>query len=411
MRPKPSNKITDTVNNFFSLRTDFNTQLYFHGISVGYLCDFMTSHVAYKEISIDDIEKIKQWTGSTIVGSTDHCIPRNLIFIIVESLNTKAIEWEYNGRMAMPFLNSLIADSASITFTSMYPQAGLGRSSDGQMMYLTGIYPSKGTPMSIIAPYGPYPSLARLFPKNADTFEIIYESAGLWNHSLTHKAYGFKQMYDNITSIDKKSNDADSLVFANAKDIIGATKNPFFAVITTIGMHQPYNREYKKTWFSDLGLLHSNDKNYLEACSAFDSALSDFINWIKTTDLWENSVLVIASDHEALRSGLGPEMKDLRILLTILNSKLKGFHSDKIVGQIDVYPTIVDIMNLTDANQWHGFGHSLIRDIPGYAIGHNGIIEGDTIGKGKDVARQYEAIELSQRWIKATNKESLTFMH
>ena len=164
---------------FFSLRTDFNPQLYFHGISVGYLCDFMTSHVAYKEISIDDIEKIKQWTGSTVVGSTDHCIPRNLIFIIVESLNTKAIEWEYNGRMAMPFLNSLIADSASITFTSMYPQAGLGRSSDGQMMYLTGIYPSKGTPMSIIAPYGPYPSLARLFPKNADTFEIIYESAGL----------------------------------------------------------------------------------------------------------------------------------------------------------------------------------------------------------------------------------------
>ena len=149
------------------------------------------------------------------------------------------------------------------------------------------------------------------------------------------------------------------------------------------------------------------DRNYLEVCAAFDKALGTFVARMRQTQKWENTIVVIVSDHEARRMCLSPSMSDDRLIFTILNSGLPGFTNDDTVGQIDVFPTIVDAMGLWDSVTWHGFGKSLLREIPGFALRHDGSIAGNAMSDTAGIAKQQRATELSYKWIVADNKRDL----
>lgn len=400
---KTESRVT-SVAEFFSTYQDLNFHLRWHGVWAGYISDFINRCRAFKEMPPDDIEEIRHWSPCDS-ASVRNISDKNLIFIIVESLNTPALEWERNGRKAMPNLHRLLSDSTAITFKSVLPQTGTGTSSDGQMMYYSGIYPSTSSPMATMAPEGPYPSLAKLFPVNS--FEIIGESRTMWNHGITSEAFGFRHIYDKTATLSVK---ADSLIFDRAKNIIAQSPQPFFSVITTVQMHSPYGEDdAEDAWFSSLPFDDVREKHYLETCAEFDTVLGDFIIWLKKSGLWEKSIIAIASDHNVPHRNINAQMSGDRILFAILNSGLPGFRCDEIVGQIDVFPTIIDVLGQWDNVTWRGFGHSLLRTVPGYAIAHDGTVAGDTIGKSADIARQRRAIELSQEWITATNKDRLIF--
>ena len=397
----------ESLKKFFSDHLELNHHIRRHGVTAGYL-SILFNNYNYPEFKVmppECIAEIKHWSTSDTISGVERNRDKNLILIIVESLNTRAIEWEHGGRKAMPNLNKILADSSTIAFTSVYPQTGLGSSSDGQMMYYSGIYPSHHRAMAEAAPYGPYPSLAKLYPDNA--FEIIGEWSATWNHGITNKAFGFSRLHDKLGYWRIKS---DKRVFADARDIISHSKKPFFASITTLEMHYPYNKgDHGNAWFSSLPFGDERDKQYLEACVSFDTALGEFISWLKTSGIWQQSVIVIASDHNAPEMTLSSNMNDRRILFAILNSGLPGFRCDEVVGQIDVFPTLVDVSGRWRSTRWHGFGHSLLRTVPGFAITYHGNVAGDTIGKSADVERQRRAVELSQKWIFASNKDRLIF--
>ena len=63
-------------------------------------------------------------------------------------------------------------------------------------------------------------------------------------------------------------------------------------------------------------------------------------------------------------------------------------------------------MGLWDSVSWRGFGSSLLREIPGFALRHDGSVVGDTT-KSDMIERQRLAVELSQKWIYANNKKEI----
>ncbi len=405
---------SEAIKSFFNRRISFYCEMRNHGLWMAYILDFYRTYnikARYKAISGDDIMDISSWKsgGDEKYETLSSGKKQNLIFIIVESLNTLAIDWNWKGMTAMPSLNKIISDSSCISFTSMYPQVGNGRSSDGQMMYHTGIYPSADTPMCVVDPDGPYVSLARLMPPPTTSMEIITEAPRLWNHSSTTKAFGFDSLNHSVAE-DMQPAIADSVLFARACDIIQSTVTPFYAVLTTISMHDPYIQSEwgngRRTWISEIQDMDERDKTYLEACAVFDRALGRFMDWFWQSPLKDNTMIVIASDHEAREMYLSPEMSDGRLFFAILNSGRNGFRCDKTVGQIDVFPTVVDAMGLWDSVSWRGFGSSLLREIPGFALRHDGSVVGDTT-KSDMIERQRLAVELSQKWIYANNKKEI----
>jgi phosphoglycerol transferase MdoB-like AlkP superfamily enzyme len=437
------------IRDFYSYKTSLLSAVNTVGLTPAYTSDaYRAINMRLRSAPISDtsISEIANWSadGKNVPQTSSDTISGkrpNLIFIVVESLNTKAVEFSYNGRYVMPTLHSLIADTATISFTSVYPQAGNGRSSDGQMMYYSGIYPSNGLPMCVVSPEGPYPSLARTVYGSALSHEFIAEKPGLWNHSITSKAFGFGSLHHTLAD-DTPNDEADTKLFDVISKMLPKLKAPFFAAITTMSMHDPYILTQiadKSSWIADID-IDDRDKAYFLTCANFDKALTNFIASLKSSGIWDNSLIVIASDHEARRHFLSREMSDDRLMFAMINSGRKGFSCNDIVGQIDIYPTVLDALGQWDSTTWHGFGTSLLRNIPGFALRLDTSVatrpttssiattDSDTSADhpvsadhhdsavcpglsvrpdSLQIARQRRALALSQEWISATNKSAL----
>ncbi len=281
---------------------------------------------------------------------------KNLIFIVVESLSADLLDLEAGGIAVTPTLNSLARTDGALVARHMRPQVGHGRSADGLFMYNTGLLPLRRNAVAKSFPSADYPSLVKaLGVKNA--VEVAGDPTTFYNHSITNISYG----YTGFISGGNGKWRRDSWIFARADSAIATLKQPFVATVITLTMHDPYKGiTGKRTAISGDKRFVQSDLNYMEEAHLFDKRLAWFINQLKRRGLYDNSVIVIASDHEPRRTALGPDFFTDNILLMVVNSGA-SLVTDRIIGQIDVYPTILDLMGVTDY-AYPGVGTSIVAD-------------------------------------------------
>lgn len=316
---------------------------------------------SHHSLSTAERHEIDSFTHTPHADAPPDCLfaansSRNLILIVVESLNSDYIGKRAGSRHITPVLDSLICDTASISCTTMVSQAGLGRSSDGQLIYNTGLLPSRHLPAAMAYHANRFHSLAES-PTFAHTAEVIGESRLLWNHLYTSRAFHFDTLVDNITEgIPARR---DSVIMAAAVAMMKHSPQPFMFQITTIGMHSPFRVDSSEVipWI-DAAYSSRDERRYLTMLHHFDSALGTFISELKSSGLYRNSVIVIASDHD--------QRLDLRTttpstMLPLAFIALNTGHGERVtrpVGQIDVYPTIRRIMGWRGG--WEGLGMSML---------------------------------------------------
>ncbi|MDE6098349.1 MAG: sulfatase-like hydrolase/transferase, partial [Muribaculaceae bacterium] len=276
-------------------------------------------------------------------------------------------------------LASLAAESSSIVFRKMQAQVNHGRSSDGQFIYNTGLLPLRDNVVAKRYPSADYPSVAKALGYECAS-EVVGEKPTFYNHSITNLSYGYSGF---VPATDEWLSDRQ--ILANAADEISRLRQPFYCEITTLDMHDPYNHAIDEpTAISSAHGFDKRDLNYYEQVHIFDSLLADFIKSLKAKGLYDNSVIVIASDHEPRKSALsenGPISSD--IFFMILNSGLPGgLKSDRIIGQVDVMPTIIDVMGVS-GYKYPGLGHSVIAE-PDFhgAVDASGLVHGNPADTG-----------------------------
>ena len=302
---------------------------------------------------------------------------KNLIFIVVESLNAWAIDLEIDGRPVTPVLNALCADSSSLVALHVKTQVKTGHSSDGHFMYNTGLLPL--TTESVAMNYGScdYPALAKAL-KGYHCFERICEGGTVWNQFETCSSYGFEKLYD-FDDLQPIVEECDWLedraLFRRGPEHVAKARKPYFMFMVTANMHSPYDkpRMVKTGWISDSKAYTPEVRNYLDVTSVFDEELGIFLDKLKQMGAYDNTIIVIASDHTERvddnpkgRASISPEGDDC--VFIALNTG-HGGRIDDIVGQIDVYPTVLDLMGANDY-AWKGLGRSMLRHPEGaVAIG------------------------------------------
>ena len=128
-----------------------------------------------------------------------------------------------------------------------------------------------------------------------------------------------------------------------------------------------------------------------------DAAIGEFIHKLKETGIYQNSVIAIIADHNELNKNVldgRDEVKtsDKEIPLIILNGP-QALQYKEVLGQIDVYPTLLDVMNI-NTYSWPGLGYSILRKpAPTSAVSWSGELAGD--GKLEIISRQKEAWSIS----------------
>lgn len=341
-------------------------------------------------------------------GDNDYATARgkNVILLIVESLNSWVIDLRLNGQEVTPTLNALYRDSVNnLVSTKMKSQVKNGRSSDGIFMYNTGLLPL--TTQVVANTFGdvPYPSLAKILG-SYDTFYACCDEPNLWNVKQMSSNYGYKDFYGKQEikeTLEANEYLLDKTLLEKVTKLIPQRKQPFMALIATAGMHHPYNTPMEPmTWIQSSGLYTREVRCYLESANAFDSALAQFLQDLKAQDIYDNTMIVILSDHNEMvdyspKGRPSIDMEGDNCVFIAINSGQDGRINGPF-GQIDVFPTLLDLLG-ANSPKWNGLGYSLLRnDVHSAALTPTSVVGGSSLLGRQQEAWRISDMIITSRW-------------
>ena len=294
---------------------------------------------------------------------------RNLVLIIVESLHTWPIGMQVDGREVTPVMNSLVAGDSVIYAPHVLFQTSHGHSSDAHFIYNTGLLPLRDGVVAVHHGDGPYPTLAAALP-GYDCREIICTPGVNWNQNVTARTYGFDTLYTRehlAAALKRQGNIDDAALIDFAGGLLPSLHQPFFLEMVTMTMHAPYtDGKLPPSWITASDTLNAEARGYLNCVHLTDSCIGVFINDLQRHGLAGNTVLAIVSDHTQLYRnrvmGISdydavPDDWGIPLIIAGCDTTLRY---DAVIGQVDVYPTLLDVMG-ANAYPWKGLGHSILR--------------------------------------------------
>lgn len=305
-----------------------------------------------------------------VTGRTPSDSIKNVIFILVESYLSVTSDLVIDGKEITPNLNKLKHDSTVYFNGHMRPNVSIGESADGQYIYMAGLLPlhaeitvSKAKHNEIIG----LPEQIKIIHPNLKSHTIIPTNPTLWEQMPMSEAYGFDYLYSMLDyQAEMKDNEngeflTDDMIFKYAAYKDAMNSQPFFSLILTMSMHQPYNSFTIHGFEVTDKSLPQTYKNYLNNCHFFDMQIGKYFEELKKQGLYDNSLIIIVADHDARPRYLDMEGKiSDDIPIYIINGGFDPSSAwDGECNQLDVYTTILDIMGVD--SKWRGLGHTLLN--------------------------------------------------
>ncbi|MCM1225005.1 MAG: LTA synthase family protein, partial [Lachnospiraceae bacterium] len=336
------------------------------------------------KLTEETAEEVNEWLADQQALDSAYPIAqrdarKNLVVIFCESLESWLIGAKADGDKTLtPYINSLIADSATLYFPHVLSQVGSGRSIDAQLLMLAGMMPLQETVWSMRYPGHTYPSIPKAMHRRDSAARAVLLTADkpiTWNQSLVAKAFEVDtmlsrddwEMTEMVGSPAKLSDGAFlSQSVDKLKDGLWPEGTPAYLHFVTYSGHSPFRLQKKLRGIDISGKYPERMRDYMTMANYTDRSLQPLIDYLKSRSDWDDTMVVIVGDHEALGSDRAAWLKqeaaseilspNMEVPLIILNSPIAG-KIDKKIGQIDVYSTIIDLMGLRQ-DAWPGMGIS-----------------------------------------------------
>ena len=290
---------------------------------------------------------------------------KNVIFILVESYTAFTTDMTIDGREVTPFLNRLKHSPDAYYNGSMKSNITIGQSSDGQYIYMAGLLPLRSMITVSVAKKKELPALPKVMKQFNPSMEmrmVIPTLPSLWEQDAMCQAYGFDALY---SSNDYTSHHdrylTDEQLFELAKQIDLKSEKPFFSCLITMSMHGPYTSQIDSTFIIQSKKFCPELVNFLNACHYTDRQIEKYIMHLKKNGLYDNSLIIIAPDHQVPEVSVNTEQYGItrELPLFIINGNINNETAWKgECNQIDVFTTILDVLNID--SRWRGLGHTLL---------------------------------------------------
>ncbi|TXK80598.1 LTA synthase family protein [Paenibacillus sp. N3.4] len=292
----------------------------------------------------------------------------NVVVVQIEAFQNFLIHLTYQGKEITPVLNNLAEES--LYFPHIYQQIGQGNTSDAEFMSNTSIYPTGTIPMS--TGYGDrmLPSLPRLLEEKgyeADTFHV--NEIHFWDRIKLYPAIGFTHYFDKPYYTNDNFNSfgaSDEELFRVGSEKLTELHNqkkPFYTQFITVSSHFPFTvpASFEKIAVPP-ALQGQQIGDYLVAANYADYALGKFIDQLKTSGMWDQTLFIAYGDHfglqpedikaDKLSSELGITYHDqitrFNIPLFIhMPRQSKGEVINQVGGQLDIMPTIANLVGVS----------------------------------------------------------------
>lgn len=243
---------------------------------------------------------------------------KNVIVIHAESLQTIALNREFEGKEVTPTLNRLSKEGAY--FSNFYSEVGVGTSSDAEFTFSTSLMPSNNGTVFVNYFDRDYNTIQKMFKSNGYyTFSMHGNTGDFWNRATMHENMGYDKFYskssfkiDETIGLGISDKSFFKQVVPKIKKIKEKQNKPFYGTLITLTNHTPWSDlklmdEFPTTWTVDInGQNVTRDYingttlgDYFRSVHYSDQALEQFINDMDESGLLDDTVIVIYGDHDA----------------------------------------------------------------------------------------------------------------
>lgn len=262
---------------------------------------------------------------------------------------------------------------------------GQGNTSDAEFIVNTSFYvPPDGPATEMYAPKD-LPSLPKLLQAQGyDTATFHTNEVDFWNRGELYDALGFNRYYDKAYFGEE-----DTVFYGSSDEVLynktsaelarmDQNEQPFYSHVISMSSHNPFTipeSKYKMTLPERYeGTLVGN---YIRAENYADYALGQFMDELKSSGVWDNSVVVLYGDHRGLpifslkdddkvlmEEILGHEYNERDLINIPLIISATGITSpsvkEQLGGQVDILPTVANLLGVPLDYHIH-FGQDLLN--------------------------------------------------
>ncbi len=292
----------------------------------------------------------------------------NVMVIMLESFGTEFIGFYQNGKGYTPFLDSLMNESLSFNYAFAN-----GKKSIEAVPAVVASLPTLMDNPYISSPYGnndinSLPSILKGFG---------YESAffhGATNGSMSFDGFAAICKYDHYFGRTEYNNEKHSDMTWGILDEYfnpwtakkaSELKEPFFGTLFTLSSHHPY--------FIPEHMRNKVKEGPQKICASInygDIALRKFFEEARKQPWYDNTLFVILADHtpatETRLYNMRSHMYRIPIMFYHPNGAIESKRSNRIFQQLDILPTILDLLNIE--TNYYAYGNSYYQEPNGEAI-------------------------------------------
>ena len=323
---------------------------------------------------------------------------RNCILILAESFESWVLEQEVEGQEITPCLNRLLKEPTTLYAPHVLTQVKGGRSIDAQLMINAGMLPLNSGAYSSLFPDNHYATLPKAMHelKHSRNYLLTIDKVSTWNQGAIAYSFGLDTIiaYHDFRKAEafgthKRIGDVPFFEQCSEKisdgEVWKQDETVFMQFVTYSG-HAPFvlPQHLQEISFSDS--IPAKAADYMKTARYTDKALGQFVDFLKSRPEYKETLIVITGDHEGLafyRNELcqAPAMQGIvsdkpYTPLIILNSPV-GMRYEDVMGQIDIYPTLLQLLGL-ERYPWKGMGQSILSPAKrGLAVGSHLNVEGD----------------------------------
>lgn len=302
---------------------------------------------------------------------------RNVIVISLESVQQFLIDFELEDEYGehhevMPFLNSLFNSESSYSFENFFHQTSQGKSSDAEILAETSMYGlPQGSAFQTLGSTNTFHATPNILKQTAGYSTAAFHGnvGSFWNRTDTYNAFGYDYFFDS-EFYDLSDDRAleyglkDKLFFRDSVQYLEQLPQPFYSKFVTVTHHFPYPLDEQNSGFPLAQTGDDTINNFFATANYADQAIEEFFDYLKSSGLYDNSIIMLYGDHYGISNMRNPHLASLvgedadewgefqnaamqRVPLIIhVPGTENGEVFDTYSGQVDVLPTLMHLLGL-----------------------------------------------------------------
>ncbi|AJD91453.1 hypothetical protein JMA_21360 [Jeotgalibacillus malaysiensis] len=308
---------------------------------------------------------------------------KNLIVVKLESMQNFVINNEMNGEVITPFLNSLTEDENTIYMDNFYHQTEQGKTSDSEFLLDNSLYPLGRGAVFFTHSGNEFDTLTdSLNEAGYYTNAMHANNKSFWNRDIVYDNFGYDRYYS-LTDYTVGEGQAvnwgmkDIPFFEQSVEHMKEMEQPFYSKMITLTNHHPFYLDEEDKFINEYDSNSGTLNRYFQTVRYQDEAIKEFFGYLKEAGLYEDSVIVMYGDHygisenhnaamaqyleqEEITAFDSAQLQRVPMFVHIPGEDI-GETNSKLAGQIDLKPTIQNIMGIEGSNSIQ-FGQDIFSE-------------------------------------------------